>query len=268
MTFRAAMLMCTCGAPTGESSFLCNGCKDKLWTALGDVAAVVAELEVTLARQRRFETQTSGSRSAVTELPFDLAASNALHELRNELVVLVRLCIDADVPSADYQQREPGDTCSSFAGWLMWRLDGIAAQPWAADALRLCRLVERSHSVIDRPPDRTFAGPCDQCGRDLYAVKGESSVTCHACSLVYDLSARREWLLAVVDDQLATSTEIARALTSLDMPVTAERIRQWKHRERIDVKAHDRLGHPMFRVGDVVSLLVEQSERHAEKRGA
>jgi hypothetical protein len=268
MTFRATMLLCTCGRPTPESAYLCASCKDDLWRALGDVPALVTELEVTLARQRRFETQSDGSRSTTETLPYDVAASNALHELRNELVGQVRICFDADVSSRDYRERTPGESCASMATWLMWRIDGIATLPYAADMLRLVRIVRHCEHVIDRPPDRTFAGPCDQCGRDLYAKKGESSVKCHDCGIEYDLPSRREWLLRVVDDQLATATEIARALTSLDLPVTPERIRQWTHRERLDVKGHNKLGHALLRVGDVVTLLVEQADRDTSTRSA
>jgi hypothetical protein len=268
MTYRATMLLCTCGRPTPESSYLCVECRDDLGRALGDVPALAAELEVTLARQRRFETQSDGSRSTTDALPFDIAASNALHELHNELVGLVRLCIEADVSSRDYQSRGPGDTLSSMSSWLMWRVDGMSALPYAADTLRLVQIARHCEHVIDRPPDRTFAGPCDECGRDLYAIKGESSVHCAECGIEYELASRREWLLRVVDDQLATATEIARALTSLDVPIKAERIWQWKRRERIDTRGHDKRGHPLFRVGDVLALLNEQRDRDTKTRSA
>lgn len=268
MTYRATMLLCTCGKPTGESSYLCTDCKDDLWRALGNVPSLVSELEVTLARQRRFEQQSDGSRSTVDALPYDVAASNALAELRNELVGLVRLCVDAEVSSKDYRVREPGDTCASMSSWLMWRIDGICALPYAADTLRLVRVARHCELVIDRPPDRTFAGPCDECGRDLYAIKGESTVRCVDCDIDYELAARREWLLQVVDDQLATATEIARALTSLDLPVTPGRIRLWTHRERIEVKGHNKRGHALLRVGDVVALLTEQRKRESKTRSA
>lgn len=256
---------CTCGRPTPESAYLCSECTDDLARLLGDTPALVDELDVTLSRQRRFETQTSSSRSSEQSLPYDVAASNALHALRAELVSLVLLCEEERLSSVDYRDRDPGETCASMSRWLSWRVDSIAGQRWAVDALQQLRRVhERAELAIDRPPERTFAGPCDACGRDLYAGKGRSVVKCAACGLTYDLAARREWLLRAVNDQLATTTEIARALTSLEMPVTNERIRQWRHRERIEQRGVDRRGHPLYRVGDVVALLLE----HAEKSSA
>lgn len=261
----ATLTLCTCGKPTGEAAYLCGDCKATLWRALGDIPALVDELDITLTKQRRFTSQTGAVRaSSEPALPYDIGASNVLHELRNELVGLVRVCMDSHIESRDYRDRLPDDTCEAMSRWLMWRIDGITAQPYAADTLRLVRIVDRAEHVILGPPPKTFAGPCDDCGRDLYAQKGKPVVTCHACGLHYDIETRRRWLLSVVDDRLATATEIARALTSLELPVTAERIRQWKHRDRIDVRAHDKLDRPLFRVGDVVDLLIE----HADQRGA
>lgn len=253
-------LSCVCGQPTPESQFVCESCVDQLWHALSGTAELVDELDITLARQRRFEYQTSSARSAVDELPFDIAAANTLRALRDQLKQLVNACKAHDVPSSDYLPRSPGDTPKSMSAWLLWRLNGIAQQPWAADALDLVRIVERAQHVIDRPAERMYAGPCDRCGRDLYARKGKLSVTCVDCSLEYDLAERRQWLLKLVDDRLATASEIARALTSLAVPVTADRIWQWKHRERITVRGHDQLKRPLYRVGDVVALLNEQQQ--------
>lgn len=253
---------CACGQQASESAYLCSECSDKLWRVLSDVPALIVELDVTLGRQRRSDAQAASSEVA---MPYSIAASNALHALRAELVGMVRMCIDDRVPSVDYRERHPGDTCASMSAWLLWRIDGISAQPWAVDVLQqLSRAAAHAFVAIDRPPSRTFAGPCDECGRDLYAVPGRSVITCRPCGLTYDLAARRESLLRAVDDQLATATEISRALTSLEMPVTNERIRQWRHRERIEQRGHDKRGVPLYRVGDIVALLIE----HAEKRGA
>lgn len=257
--------LCTCSKPTREDSYMCADCKDALWRALGNVPALVDELEVSLTKQTRFTTQTSSARvSTAPPLPYDPAASRTLDTLHTQLTKLTQLCIKRNIESRDYQQRTPGETSVSMSAWLMWRVDALAAQPDIDSAQQLVRVVQKAEYVIDRPPERTYAGPCDDCGRDLYAEHSKQTVICHHCGISYDLAARRQWLLRVVNDRLATATEIARALTSLELPVTAERIRQWKHRERIDVVSHDRLGRPLFRVGDIVELLHE----HTHQRGA
>jgi hypothetical protein len=257
VTLRA--LICACGKPTSEAAYICGDCKEELWRAIGDAPTLSGELEVTLTRQARM---TDGGVRAATEapLPYDTAASELLHAIRAELVALARLCVDHDVASRGGPLDWPADTVEAMSSWLLWRIDGIAGQPWAADAMRLAQLTSRAEYVIDRPPEKTFAGPCGDCGRDLYAQHGAVIVTC-TCGEQYDLAERRAWLLRVVDDRLATAVEIARALTSLDVPVTAERIRQWSHRDRLVSSGHDRLGRPLYRVGDVVDLLVETRKR-------
>ena len=252
--------LCVCGAPTSEDAYLCSTCVDDIGRALTDVAELSDELDLSLSKQRRFVIEPSGSAGTVSPLPFDVGASRAIHELRAELVGLVRVCVDHHVASRDYIDADPDDTLPSISRWLLWRVDGMAAQPWAADVLRLVRIVEHCTKVIDRPADRTFAGPCDACGQDLYVEPGRPDVICFDCGLAYDLAARRAWLLSVVNDRLATAIEIARALTSLSMPVNAERVRQWKHRGRLVERAHDRRGRPLFRVGDVVDLLLEHAD--------
>lgn len=251
----------SCGARRAAGAYLCSDCNDELSMLLGDVPSLVDELTTTLTGQQRFEQQTPNSKSREQPLPFNLGASHALADLHVALLRIVELTHKAHVESVDHRDTRAGSSSSSMSRWLLWRVDGIAAQPWGDHALaELQRVSKHATRVIDRPAERAFAGPCDDCGRDLYAKHDASTVECSACGLTYDLAARREWLLRAVDDQLATATEIARALTSLDLPVTSERIWQWRHRDRIEQRSIDRRGRPMYRVGDVVTLLIEHAE--------
>lgn len=246
------MTDCICGRLARDERFICDTCTDWLADTLASLPHIEAELGLTLTKQRRFDSQTGGARGNVETLPFNVAASRALARLDHAVTLLLTRC------------GYPRDGARLFVAvtMLLPRVDHIAAHQWAADTvLELDRVVAQSIRVIDRPPSRNYAGPCDQCGHDLYAVGGKPTVTCRECGIEYNLTARREWLLARVHDQLATAVEISRALTSLELPVTADRIRQWKTRERIEVKAHDRIGRPLYRVGDVVDLLVEAAQR-------
>lgn len=257
-------LYCACGKPTRADAYICDVCKDELWRAIGDLPAVGDELDVTLTRQTRMNDQNSTRSTAEKPLPYDTAASDLLHELHSQTRALVTRCVEQRIDTRG-RPDEPGDTLPTMSRWLLWRIDGITGQPWAPETMQLAKLTQRAEYVIDRPPERSFAGPCDKCGRDLYATAGRASVTCTHCGLTYDLAVRRAWLLEVVDDRLATATEIARALTSLELPVTSERIRQWAHRERIVSNGHDRLGRALYRIGDVVDLLVDTAEKQHSK---
>jgi hypothetical protein len=245
---------CCCGRPTPQQSYLCRVCTDAYAAALQAVPTIGYELAVTLARQRRFSDDPVSRDGG---LPYDTGASAALARLRAELVGLVRLCVAERVSSTDYRHRLPADTLSSMSRWLRWRVDGVAARPWAGDALGLVAVVAACERVVDRPVPRSYAGPCDVCGADLYALPGRTELRCRRCRAGYDLAARRADLLRRAHDRLATSTDIARGLSSLDLPVSPERLRQWHHRGRLLQRGHDRRGRPLYRVGDVVELLLE-----------
>jgi hypothetical protein len=143
--------------------------------------------------------------------------------------------------------------------WLAHRKD--EAEDAFDELDNLAHLVERT---IDTKEVGAYAGPCDVCGRDMYARPGKRVVQCVHCNLDYDLAPRRDWLLKQAEDRLEPAIVIAKSLTANDRPVTAKRIRDWADREILEVKGHDRHGHRLFRVGDVQHL-VENPPRRGRK---
>src|SRR4029077_322102 len=131
-----------------------------------------------------------------------LAASDVMHRLRAELVVLVRLCQAEHVRSVDYRDRQPAHTPSKMSRGVAWRVDGVAVMAWAPETRTLVDIVAHAVDVIDRPLDRTYAGPCDDCGRALYVEPGQATAVCERWGQSYDLVARRAWLLEAVRDRL------------------------------------------------------------------
>lgn len=85
---------CPCGRPTPSSSYLCQPCLKALWIALGDTPALIQELGVTLARQRRFTSPTGPSKTS-QGLPYDLRASQAIDELMQALNQLTQRFLQA-----------------------------------------------------------------------------------------------------------------------------------------------------------------------------
>lgn len=253
---------CACGKPTGGDTYLCPDCTTGVHESLAGTPSLVVDLELTMTRQRRFGDPAAMGRTHNDVLPFNPGAATILRDLHTELASAVRMY------RLTQPATPPGDHPAAMSGWLLARLPHMVGLPWAPTLLRITHVTTRGQRIIDSPPDRTYAGPCGTCGTDLYAKPEEAHATCHDCGVTYDLATRRAWLLDVVDDQLATATEIARALTTLHTPVTAERIRQWKRRNRVTVRGTDRRGDPLFRVGDVVDLLVEYAEKQADKKGA
>lgn len=256
---------CPCGQPTGETTYICSSCTNQLWNTLDAIPDLLVDLDLTRTRQRSYGTTTS--RPAGDALPWHEAASRSIADLRTALYACVDRCIGQRIASSEQVEttlRPASKALDDVARWLQVRVDQIAGKPWAPDARRLITAHNHALKVIDRPPEHTYAGPCQVCGADLYTLPDQPAVRCAGCGTVEDVARRRSYLLAAVDDHLATATEIARALTSLAMPVTSERIRQWKHRERLQARAHEpHTGHPLYRVGDVIDLLLADTERLA-----
>jgi hypothetical protein len=139
-------------------------------------------------------------------------------------------------------------------------------------ARRLKAVTARALAVIDRPPDRWYAGQCSamvgdvMCPTDLYAIPGATIVQCPTCATSHDVRQRREMLLTAAEDVLATATEIARAVNLFGEAVTAARIHVWRTRGRLAQHGTSNAGHPRYRLGDVLALEREHQARRARQQ--
>ena len=122
----------------------------------------------------------------------------------------------------------------------------------------ICALVD---TAIDSRPPQVYAGPCDVCRRDMYAKEGAAEVECRLCHLTYPMEFRREYLLELVADQLATASQLAAALAPLGENVNADTIRAWASRGQIMAKGKDHRGRPTYRVEDVRRLIATMKPR-------
>ena len=138
--------------------------------------------------------------------------------------------------------------------FLADQLPWIAHRPEAVEALEEIRAAISLFDAALEVPRKVYAGPCDICGRDMYANEGSREVECRPCAWVYPLQARRDWLLQMADDMLAPAVDIARGLSDLGEVVNADVIRKWADRERLTVRGKDIRGRSLYRVGDVREL--------------
>lgn len=267
------MTTCRCGRETRDDAYVCEACADSLAKALGDVPWLNDELEVTITRQRAIPTE-GGSRSTETPLPWHDAAAEVRRTLHGLLATWVRFCAEDQVRHQAATDRLPEDNLPSMSRWLLWRVDGLALHDIGPEAVdEITDAVAACHRVIDRRPDRWYAGPCTaedesgggECGTDLYALRSTGIVECRKCETAYDVAERRKWLLAEAEDRLAPAAEIARAVSWLGaLPLTADRVRQWAARDRLVAKSHDARGRALYRIGDAIDLLAaDTTERSA-----
>lgn len=261
------MTDCRCGRPTRDEAYVCDTCADGLSRALGDVPWLADELEITITKQRGLPTE-GGPAGSETPLPWHEAAADARRTLHGLLVTWARFCEEEQVRHSSYAVGLPEDNLPALSRWLMWRVDGLTLRDIGPEAVEeITAAVANCERLIDRRPDRWYAGPCVQevegsaCGADLYAKRATGDVTCRSCGAVYDVAARREWLLAEAEDRLADCAAIARAVSWLGSePLTHDRVRKWAQRGRLIPKGHDGR-RPLYRIGDAIDLLAGDTKR-------
>jgi hypothetical protein len=257
--------LCGCGRPCRDAT-ICTTCAYRLDDAIAEICGdqgLGTELDVAFSKQARIvrPAPKRGLLADVDErqypgtlrpqpLPYDERAADAAEQLHAVLGGWARVIVDET--GADL----PADTVTAIATWLRPRVGWLRHHPAGQEAHdEITAAVRAARSAVDRPAERIYAGPCDQCSEDLYGRAGGRIVECGGCDAVYEIEARRAWLLQSAEDVLATATEIARALTRLGQPVTAAQIRGYAHRGRIVSHGKDRLGHPRYRLGAVIDVL-------------
>lgn len=238
-----------CGRPVHDWTF-CHTCSDLLERDLAEIPAYVDELLTALSRQSVMG-EKGNRKSADKPLPYDTRASEALSVLRSTLVGWVRTAVEED------GARWPADDLPSMARLLLARLAWLRTHPAGDEAVEeIGASVRLTRSVVDRPPDRWFAGPCTECNEALYARPGASQVTCKTCSGVYDVQELQDWLRQSLEDHLATSREISGLCKHMFGEwVTTSMIRGYVHRgsvaphgTKIDPRGKTV---PLYRMGEV-----------------
>lgn len=228
--------------------YVCRACADGLRDALAGVPALVAELDITRTRQARLgDDHTRHRRDG---LPYDERAAEAAQALHQTLARWCReLAPERPVPRAE----------ADMARWLLRHRAKLLRHPAAAEAVQeLAGVVERARAAIDRAPDRIYAGPCAQCQRDLYARLDTTIVSC-VCGAAYGIQARREWMLGEVRQMLGNASWVAAVVAVFGEEVTPAAVRGMANRQRITARGRDIMGHPIYRVGDVLDVLAARA---------
>jgi hypothetical protein len=259
---------CACGRRITDQAYLCWTCTNGLERDLGDLPAILAELNTTRLRQGRTASESAGgkpgTREGYDQLP-DERPTEALDELRTQLVGWARIVVE------EHATAWPADTVVAVARFLMLHLDWLRRQEAAAEVKNdLGRSLAKLRSSVDQQPERIYAGPClaplpdgSQCPEHLMTVRGARRIVCRACRAVYDPAEQQSWLLAAAEDQLAPAFVLAQAVTNLGKPITAATIRGYAFRGRLLEHGLDLDGRPLYRVGDVLDLIHQEASRHA-----
>lgn len=253
-----------------HGAYVCEPCLGGLEEALGDLPVLAHALEDAYVLSQRFSVAGVGlSDPEESGLPFGERAGKQ-RRLLDRLLLNWFLTVDRTLPAPVMAVPSTVQAMSAhllrYLGWFRTNPAGPAAVTQFRD------LRKRALAVVDRPPDLIYLGICSwetstgECPQDLYAEWGNPVTRCRGCGNEHDVRNRQSVLLNAVRDQLATAADISRGLAGLDMKITAERIRQWKARHRIEERSTNYHGHPLYRVGDVIDLYLERSLERKERR--
>lgn len=281
----AEHLCVICNRPVADTGYACHSCAKRLKVALLRTGAVLrhptvkasaglfsaTDLAVTFARLDVLGE--GGQSSAEKPLPFDWDASDAAWAVHNTLTTWARHV-------AENRGLEIAATRTvAVAVWLVHHVDWLRVRPEAAEAFdELHNAARLLQHTVDSHVERWYAGRCGAeildddgllayCDHDLYAAAGAQWVTCRECGASFTAEDRKAQLLEQVTDHLSIAETIARALSAWGWSVTSSQIRGYAHRGRLIPHGHDPKARPLYRIGDVVDLLIH-SARRGEKTPA
>jgi hypothetical protein len=234
--------------------FVCRQCVEDWETCLGDVAALVEDLEVAARKQVRFGTRegnaasTTGKRYDPTDsesvqprhlytrhpnhienpMPIDLRAADRLAELGTELVGQVRLICETnriEIPPL-------GCDVVAMSRWLLGqssRLPFLPEQDGAGMVADLTKVYLAGVAAIDAPARKKYVTECS-CGLAVFAHGEADKVTC-ACGIEYDVSGQYAERMKRAEDRIVT---IAEAHQLSKIPLNT--LKSWVRRGRLDTR--------------------------------
>lgn len=283
-TPNAAGCLC-CGSPTGDGGHLCRIHTDDLRADLQSllphmvqratrqerVPGIVEDLDVTITRQDRMQSEKHGGRSATRPLPWNEHASIKQFELNATLNAWA-----LDVSKIREDERDQlihahhSDT-AAVAEWLLRNLNTLRHHPEANTAHdEITDAIFEARRAVDRPIERIFAGPCGEpikdadgeptavmCTEDLYGAPGKPMAVCK-CGARHAMSERRKWMLDCLEDQVAHSGLLSGLVTNLGVPIASSTIRKYASAGRIKVISVDSNRRPLYRIGDVLDVFLKR----------
>ena len=259
-----------CGAALAPGAVIDSGCITRTRQLLREVPVLLVELDVAISRQTSMppaggtggcpegcEHRADSARCvAGVRLVLDLRASDAALALRTMLHGWARVW-DEESPRVD-REGQPMVTWIAVREQLMgstqgqaWLLEAVSlsGRLWAPEfALDVQAAVEEGWRAVDRPPDSTIVGRCQQCAQPIYAPEGADVVRCRACGMSASRADVREQSLAE-SRTLLTATKLAAVL---DVPEGT--VRSWVSRGKLTRRRYDMDGRPLYRVADGAAL--------------
>lgn len=245
------------GRPLTNNATICTGCADTLDRALGDVDALLEDLDTALARQSRKRPARGNHPRDDKPLPYDLGASRASGELKAVLVGWARLV--AEERGFPITCR---DTSSSIASWLLHHVAWLTRHDAGPDAYsEIVGAVTNIRRTIDIAPDQTYIGPCYaviegvECSETLWGIDGSTTTRCRTCGTTWDARARTLEALAHADKVAQDATTLSRSFALKGIALETQRIKNWANRGHLLAVGTSHRSYPTYIVAHVARLV-------------
>ena len=229
--------------PPGQQ--LCHDCANQLEAALGDVPAIVNDLNLALRKAVRFVPHAFTSDPDEAPLPFNPSASSALSQRATAL---------------------GGEPVLASRWWLTnWRTSTHQTELLE----HLTKAMAHAHKVIERPRDHVHLGRCPHCETELVAERG-MPVTCPQGDYTADWDTHMATILANSQDQMFTISELVAAtgltrnqiktITNYPARITHHKLT----RPHLDGHTIRTRQVTVFRLGDIETEATRRGYRHGE----
>jgi len=252
-----------CGCEQAES-LMCHDDTTRLERELGDVAALVGELDITLSKQARIGV--AGAPGLARErTPINVGAMQAADNLGNVLTTWARDVGQRD----DIWARNSASVASSYV--LLGNIDAIRRHPAVVELVdEISDAIHQARRAVDRPADRVYLGQClmetpDDEGRqvtclnELYARPQAREVQCKVCGVEHEVGERRAWLLQRAQDIILSVKDASLRIGEVGgIKVSQASIRGYLHRGKLAYRPGVTNG---IRLGDLLAVVLDESER-------
>lgn len=254
-----------CDRPV-KDAFLCHTCQDDLRHLLRKAAALLPDLDVTIARSDRVAPKGSSRSSGEASLPYRPHAVKMRDDLVNLLTTWAR-CLE-DV----YGLEGNAPVMPHTIGWLAGSVTSIAAQEFAGDLIaEIRRDVEAAEKVIDLPPS-TIRIDCPRCGGKV-PVLPDALTQCRTCRSDgteegWRMFGVASWWADQVapDDELAPIVLMPLVMVRYGYEVTARKVRDWVDDGLVPCLCTDVKGRRLVHPHDVARVAARLAARRRAVR--
>jgi hypothetical protein len=267
----------TCNAPT--QAFLCSKHTDELLFWLWDIGGVslndsgqysvslLDELDTTICGDDKVGGASIGIvvRSGDTPVVFNERASDAKRDLCNTVVGWTKLFAE-DNPHLIFDVA----TIEQAARWMAGFPNLLAGHPAAVEMHDELRVrVRDARRAIDRPAGRAFLGICGgefegvKCDTPLHVYEGKHEARCFTCGTEWRVEDRRRAMLASLEDRVAHSGDLAAIVKRNGVSLASSTVRNYARAGKITQVGLDKKKRPLYRVGDVLDVLLKRCDTHA-----